>query len=171
MGSMLGLVKMCIYCYVKYMTLIERVGDMPLSQTGSTSYHAQLDMVCSILGFVVCYVVWLGSLKVMRLRISATGVGLVPWIKRAIDLKYVNNPMDTYICTWSTEIFLQGFMCLISLWINTECILSQSVKTFDFMLVMTNFNQSPIVDINHKKLLVTDFYFVLKYFVHALFSV
>ncbi len=38
---------------------------MPWPQTGATHYHAQSglsDKVCAIKGWVVCYVVWLGSM-------------------------------------------------------------------------------------------------------------
>ena len=46
---------------------------MPWPQTGATQYYAQLglsDKVRAIKGLVVCYVVWLGSMKGLVLGIA-----------------------------------------------------------------------------------------------------
>ena len=54
---------------------------MPWPQTGATHYHAQLrlpDKGRAITGLVVCYVVWLGSMKGMGLMTCARCWGLVP---------------------------------------------------------------------------------------------
>ena len=54
---------------------------MPWPQTGATRHHAQLgipDKGFTIKGFVVCYELWLGSLKGMGLRTITRFVGLVP---------------------------------------------------------------------------------------------
>ncbi len=50
-------------------------------QTGVTHYNAQLvllDKDLVIRGLVVCYVVWLGSMKGMGLRTCARCIGLDP---------------------------------------------------------------------------------------------
>ncbi len=47
-------------------TLLAQVGGMPWTETGATHYHAQLglpDKGRTIKGLVVCYVVFLGSIK------------------------------------------------------------------------------------------------------------
>ena len=54
---------------------------MPFPKTGATHYLAQLeisDKVHAIKGLVVCYVVWLGSMKGIGLRNCTKCVGLVP---------------------------------------------------------------------------------------------
>ncbi len=58
-------IKRYSYCYVRCPTLIVRVGGMPWSLTGAFHYHAQLglpDKSRTIQRFVVCYVVWRGSM-------------------------------------------------------------------------------------------------------------
>ncbi len=64
-------VKSCTnYCYVRCAVLIVRVGGRPLPKTGTTHYHAQLvlpDKDLAIKGLVVCYIVWLGYMKVLGL--------------------------------------------------------------------------------------------------------
>ena len=55
---------------------------MPWPQTGATHYHAQLglpDKGSANNVLVVCYVVWLGSMKGMGLRTWARCAGLVPY--------------------------------------------------------------------------------------------
>ena len=62
-------------------TLILSIGRMPWPKTGTTHYHAKLghpDKGCAIKALVVCYVVWLGSMKSMGFRTSARCLGLVP---------------------------------------------------------------------------------------------
>ncbi len=57
----------CTYfCYVRIATLIVQVGRMPWPHTGRSQYHAQFwlpDNGRAIKGLVVCYVVWLESMK------------------------------------------------------------------------------------------------------------
>ncbi len=72
---------------------------MPWLQTGATHYHAQLglqDKGHVTKWLVFCYVVWLGLLKRMGLRTSASCMGLVPCCGhngyRIIELKYRNTP-------------------------------------------------------------------------------
>ena len=66
-------------------------------QTGVTHYHAQLvvlDKDLVIRGLVVCYVVWLGSMKGMGLRTCARCTDLIV-VRMAIELKYRNTPIET----------------------------------------------------------------------------
>ncbi len=104
MGSMLNPnrviakgIKSCTYClYVRCATLIVRVRGMPWHQTRATHYHADLglpDKSRAIKGLVVCYVVWLVSIKGMGLRTCARCVqdwSLVV-VRMAIELKYHNK--------------------------------------------------------------------------------
>ena len=55
---------------------------MPWPQTDATHYHAHLglsDKGLAIKELVVCYVMWLGSIKGMDLRTSAGCASLIPW--------------------------------------------------------------------------------------------
>ena len=53
---------------------------MPWPQTGTTHYHAHPDKGGAIKGLVVCYVLWLGSMKGIGLRTSAEyGPSLLLW--------------------------------------------------------------------------------------------
>ena len=74
-------IKSCTYCfYVRCATLIVRVRGMPWHQTRATHYHADLglpDKSRAIKGLVVCYVVWLVSIKGMGLRTCARCLGIV----------------------------------------------------------------------------------------------
>ena len=54
---------------------------MPLPQSGATHYDVQLgphNKGRSIKGLVVCYVVWLGSMKGMDLRTYTSCISMVP---------------------------------------------------------------------------------------------
>ncbi len=68
------------YCVVRCAAIIVYVGGMPWSQIGATHYHAQLGLLDKgrlINGLVVCYVVWLGSMKGMGLRTCMVRMALV----------------------------------------------------------------------------------------------
>ncbi len=73
MGSILGpnrvkgkVVKSLLLCQMRNIDIL--VGGLPWPQPGATHYHAQLTLLDK--GLIVCYVVWLGSMKGMGLRTS-----------------------------------------------------------------------------------------------------
>ena len=58
-----------------------RFGGMPWPHTGANNYHSQFGLPekgRAINWLVVCYVVWLGSMKGMSVKTCARCVGLVP---------------------------------------------------------------------------------------------
>ena len=75
--------------------------EIPWPHTGTTHYHAQLvlpDQGCAIKWLVVCYVVWLESMKGMGLGTCAS-----PWVWSFVivwittELKYRNTLQKHHI--------------------------------------------------------------------------
>ncbi len=122
MGSMFGFnyviakdSQSCTYCC--YVMLDIKSMSIQEKNNSATHYHAQsghLDKTRVIKGLVVCYVVWLGSMKGMGLRTYARFASLIPCCKDDYRAQVHQHPIETkHIIHYS--VYYRNVLCLLKL--------------------------------------------------------